>query len=54
MTRTEYVEIVCTYIAVGRLRNFPDMRQSEAAAARGSDQKKALSSWKATAPTSSL
>ena len=46
MTRAEYVEIVCTYIAAGRLRNYPDMRRSEAAAARVNDQKMAMRSWK--------
>jgi len=46
MTRAEYVEIVCTYIEAGRLRNFPDMRRSEAAASRVSDQKMAMRSWK--------
>ena len=46
MTRAEFVQISCDFIAEGRKRNFPDMCLSEAAAARVSDQKKALSHWR--------
>ena len=46
MTRAEFVQISCDLIAEGRKRNFPDMRLSEVAAARVSDQKKALSHWR--------
>jgi len=46
MIRAEFVQISCDFISVGRKRNFPDMRLSEAAAARVSDQKETLSHWR--------
>jgi hypothetical protein len=46
MNRAEFVQISCDFIAEGRKRNFPDMRLSEASAARVSDQKRALSLWR--------
>ncbi len=52
MTRSEFVQISCDFVAEGRKRNFPDMRLSEAAAARVSDQEKALSHCGGTAITS--
>ena len=46
MTRAEFIQITCDFIAQGRKRNFPALRPSEASAARVSDQKKALSLWR--------
>lgn len=46
MTRAEFIQIRCDFIAEGRKRNFPDIRLSEATAARVTDQKKALNLWR--------
>ena len=46
MTRKEFMQITCDCIAEGRKRNFPNLRPSEVAASRFSDQKKALKVWR--------
>ncbi len=46
MIRAEFVQISRDFVAEGRKRTFPDMRFSEAAAARFSDQEKTLSHWR--------
>lgn len=46
MKRGEFIKALADEIAVGRKRNFPDVRRSEGAVNRMSDEKRAASLWR--------
>ena len=46
MTQKEFVRISCNHIRERRKKNFPDIRLSEEAMARGEDEKKAMKLWR--------
>lgn len=46
MKRSEFIKIWADTVGEGRKRNFPDLRASEAAVSRMSDEAKAASLWR--------
>lgn len=46
MKRSEFIKILTDSIAEGRKQNFPDLRRSEAAVSRISDEARAASLWR--------
>lgn len=46
MTRAEFVQLWADEVAIGRKKNHPDIRVSEAAVARIDDERFALKMWR--------
>lgn len=46
MKRAEFIKLLGDSIAKGRKRNFPDIRESEAAVTRMDDDKKSAALWR--------
>jgi hypothetical protein len=48
--RAEFIKTFADSVAAGRRRNFPDMKPSEEAVARMSDEKRAAAHWRKHGP----
>lgn len=50
MRRSEFIKAYADSVAIGRRRNFPNMRPSEEAVSRMSDEKRAAGFWRKHGP----